>query len=92
MRFAEFAKALARVLKRPCLPVGPPDALLKIVLGEVAQVVVTGQKVLPGKALALGYSYKYADVLEALRAIFAPPKVAAPAAVPHDHGHAAAHH
>lgn len=93
VRFAEFAKALARVLKRPCLPFGPPDAVLKVVLGEVAQVVVTGQKVLPNKALALGYNFRYADVLEALRAIFAPAKVAAPpVAVHHDHGHVAAHH
>lgn len=94
VQFAEFARALARVLKRPCLPLGPPDAILKLVLGEVAQVVVTGQKVLPTKAQALGYSFKHADLLEALRAIFAPPKVAAPAAAHHDHGHAhaAAHH
>ena len=38
VRNAEFSKALAKVLWRPFIPVGPPDALLEVVLGEVAQV------------------------------------------------------
>jgi uncharacterized protein (TIGR01777 family) len=72
--FQEFARALARVLKRPYVPFGPPDALLNLVLGEVAQVVTTGQKVMPKKALQLGYQFRHTQVLEALRAIFTPPK------------------
>ena len=31
-------------------------------LGEVARVVTTGQKVLPRKAKALGYRFKYPDL------------------------------
>jgi uncharacterized protein (TIGR01777 family) len=71
VRNAEFGKALARVLRRPFLPVGPPDAVLEVVLGEVAQVVTKGQKVLPEKAQQLGYVFKYPDLLPALQAIFA---------------------
>ena len=91
VHFADFAKALARVLKRPFLPLGPPDAILNVILGEVAQVVATGQKVLPNKALALGYTYKHSDVLEALKSIFNPPKPAEKPSEQH-HAHAAGHH
>ncbi len=91
VHFADFARALARVLHRPYVPFGPPDAVLNLILGDVAQVVATGQKVLPKKAAALGYTFRHTDVLEALRAIFYPSK---PAEKPSSksHAHAAAHH
>ena len=61
VRNAEFAKTFSGVLRKPYtpwrfyVPVGPPDGMLRLVLGEVATVITTGQKVLPAKALALGY-------------------------------------
>lgn len=73
VRNVEFGKTLAKVLHRPFLPVGPPDAVLELVLGEVAQVVTKGQKVMPEKAQRLGYSFKHPHLLEALRSIFAKP-------------------
>lgn len=91
VQFHEFARALARVLHRPFIPIGPPDAMLNLILGEVAQVLTSGQKVLPKKAQTLGYQFKHADLLEALKAIFAPPK-AAPEPAAHHHAHAAGHH
>jgi uncharacterized protein (TIGR01777 family) len=72
VRNADFSRALARVLWRPYIPIGPPDSLLELVLGEVAQVVTKGQRVLPAKARALGYSFRYPDLAGALRALFAP--------------------
>jgi uncharacterized protein len=73
VRNAEFARALARVLWRPYVPFGPPDAVLELMLGEVAQVVTRGQKVLPARAQALGYPFRYPDLAGALRALFTPP-------------------
>ncbi len=58
-RNVEFSKALAKVVHRPFLPIGPPDAMLELVLGEVAQVVTKGQKVMPQKALGLGYHFAF---------------------------------
>jgi NAD dependent epimerase/dehydratase family enzyme len=58
-------------LWRPFLPFGPPDVMLEIVLGEVAQVVTKGQKVLPVKAQKLGYHFRYSEILPALRGVFA---------------------
>ncbi len=66
-RNVDFGRALAAVLKRPFIPVGPPDALLELIMGEAAQVVTKGQKVLPAKAERLGYKFKYSDVLTALQ-------------------------
>lgn len=73
VRNAEFSKALAKKVWRPCFPFGPPDPLLRVVLGEVADVITKGQKVLPTRALALGYSFKYPKLDAALTALFAKP-------------------
>src|SRR5262249_48902305 len=64
----EFAKALGRALHRPSfLPT--PKLALRLMLGKVASLVTTGQRVLPRRALALGYSFKFADVDAALKDI-----------------------
>jgi uncharacterized protein (TIGR01777 family) len=92
VRHSEFSKALASVLWRPHLPFGPPDAVLDLVLGEVAQVVTKGQKVLPVKAQQLGYAFKYPQLLPALKAVFARQEPAARPAPAHAHPAPAGHH
>lgn len=89
-RNQEFGKALAKVLRRPFLPIGPPDLVLETVLGEVSKVVTRGQRVLPAKAQKLGYHFAYPEILDALRAVFAkpvPPPVVKPAATSHSRAH-----
>ncbi len=74
------------------LPVGPPDAVLKVVLGEVASVIATGQKVLPAKALVAGLCLQ---VSGAGRGLARDLLAQAPAAELPEHrapAHAAAHH
>jgi uncharacterized protein (TIGR01777 family) len=61
----EFGKALGRALHRPAF-MWTPGFALKIGLGEVADVIVAGQRVLPKKALALGYAFKFPQIDEAL--------------------------
>jgi uncharacterized protein len=78
-RNKDFSRALAKVLVRPFLPFGPPDLVMGIVLGEVAQVVTRGQKVLPVKAGNLGYTFQYPELSAALRAIFTRNRPAVPA-------------
>jgi hypothetical protein len=71
VRNSEFSHILARVLRRgfwpPYIPLGPPDFVLQLVLGEVAQVITTGQRVVPSRALALGYEFQFPDLEPALR-------------------------
>jgi len=61
----EFSTALGRALHRPTiLPV--PPFMLKLRFGEVADILTTGQRVIPAKALALGYQFKFPDIDGAL--------------------------
>jgi uncharacterized protein (TIGR01777 family) len=63
----ELSKALGRVLHRPAVaPV--PGVALRLLYGEMAQIVTTGARVLPAKALVLGYEFEHPMLEEALRA------------------------
>ena len=54
----EMARTLGKVLHRPAvLPV--PGFALKVALGEVADVLLTGQHVVPRRALEDGYSFQF---------------------------------
>jgi uncharacterized protein (TIGR01777 family) len=66
----EFSKTLGRVLHRPSF-VWTPALALRVVLGEVATLVATGQRVLPKRALELGYSFEYPMLDAALAQILA---------------------
>jgi uncharacterized protein len=66
---AEFAKALGKALHRPSI-VWTPGFALKLLLGEAADIVLSGQRVLPKKALSLGYQFKYPQLDAALAQIF----------------------
>ena len=98
VRNAEFAKTFSSVLKKPLtpwrvyLPFGPPDGMLRLVLGEAATIVTTGQRVLPSKPLELGYAFKYPHLADALKAIFTAPPALAPAVAHHHPAGAGAHH
>jgi uncharacterized protein (TIGR01777 family) len=65
----EFSSALGKTLKRPSW-LSVPELVVKTTLGELGAVLLTGQRVLPEKALKAGYTFKYSEVNEALRAIF----------------------
>ena len=64
---AEFARALGRALKRPAvLPV--PALALKALYGEMASVVTASQRMVPRRALELGYEFAHAELDAGLRA------------------------
>ncbi len=65
---AEFTRTLATVLGRPAF-VAVPAFALRIVLGELSAALLTGQRAVPDKALALGYAFRHATIEEALRAV-----------------------
>jgi len=68
VRNREFSSALGRALGRPSFfPV--PALAIKLALGESGDVLLTGQRVISEKALKAGYTFKYTDVNEALKAI-----------------------
>lgn len=71
VQMEEFCRTLGQVLGRPSwLPV--PELALELLLGEAAQVVLTGQKVIPQAALQMGFTFQYPQLKEALRQILLP--------------------
>jgi uncharacterized protein (TIGR01777 family) len=62
----QFGKALGAALGRPAV-VPTPAFGLRLLLGEVAGMVTTGQRVLPKRAVALGYRFQYPEIGPALR-------------------------
>ncbi len=62
----EFSRALGRAVHRPALaPL--PGPMLKLLYGEMAQVVLGGQRAVPARAQELGYRFRHPDLDEALR-------------------------
>lgn len=66
----EFARAIARAVRRPgLLPV--PAFALRILFGEMADpLLLTGQRVVPAVAQAHGYHFRYPEIDIALRGIY----------------------
>ena len=63
---AELSKTLGRVLHRPAvLPV--PGLALKALYGEMAMIVLTGQRAVPARLGELGYEYRHPRLEDALR-------------------------
>ena len=61
----EMTRAIGRILHRPAFAPAPAF-MLRLMLGEVADVVTRGQRVLPRKAQTLGYQFKYPTLEPAL--------------------------
>ena len=62
----QFADALGRALHRPAvLPL--PAWALRLAMGEMASIVLTGQRVWPRAALAAGFTFRYPRLQEALQ-------------------------
>lgn len=69
---AELARALGAALHRPSWLPAPAFAL-RLAMGEASEIVTTGQRVLPRRALALGYAFQRPDLGPALAAILGQP-------------------
>ncbi|MGX5728908.1 TIGR01777 family oxidoreductase [Pseudoxanthomonas beigongshangi] len=72
VRNRDFARCLGRVLHRPAwLPA--PAPLLRLALGEAAQLMLTGQRVIPMHALVEGFRFRFPELEDALRDVLARP-------------------
>lgn len=76
----EFSRALGRALHRPAfLPT--PGFALRLAKGQVAEMLTTGQRVLPGVALRLGYRFLFPTIDAALADLAQPEPEPQPEAV-----------
>ena len=62
----ELAAAVGRALHRPSL-FRVPAAVLRLALGDAAEIVLTGQRAVPAALEAAGFSYEFAELDAALR-------------------------
>lgn len=61
----QFQQALARQLRRP-LWLRVPAVVVRALLGEMAQLLVDGQRVVPTRAATLGFEFRYRRIRDAL--------------------------
>lgn len=65
---AEYTRDIAAAVHRPAFLISPAAAL-RVALGEFADTVVTGQRVLPKRLLDAGFTFAYPKLDAALRAL-----------------------
>jgi len=63
-----FTRTLGRVLRRPAV-FNAPAFVLKMGLGEMADMLLTGQRVLPAAAEELGFRFAHRELEPALRSL-----------------------
>ncbi|HMS62158.1 MAG TPA: TIGR01777 family oxidoreductase [Solirubrobacteraceae bacterium] len=66
----EFSKALGRALHRPAVAPVPAFAL-RMLYGDMAEIVTEGQRAVPARAQELGYDFRHPDLDAALAAALA---------------------
>jgi uncharacterized protein (TIGR01777 family) len=64
----EFARTLGRVLHRPAVLPAPAFAM-RLVLGEMSAMLLTGQRALPAHAEGLGFRFSYRALEPALKSL-----------------------
>jgi uncharacterized protein (TIGR01777 family) len=62
----ELSRALGRVLARPSFLPAPGFAL-RIALGEMADMLLQGQRAIPSRLMQMGYAFRWPDLEPALR-------------------------
>jgi uncharacterized protein (TIGR01777 family) len=65
VRNRDLARALGRALHRPSF-MSAPEFMLRLVLGEFAETLLTGQKVLPKRLLDAGFTFNFPIIEAAL--------------------------
>lgn len=64
----QFSEILGATMRRPAFVPAPAFAM-KTILGEMSTIVLDGQRVVPQKLEALGFSFTYASLRDTLRSL-----------------------
>jgi len=65
-RALEISERLARVMKRPFWLKRSPELMIKLLLGEMSEMVLQSQKVIPERLLNEGFEFHHPNLPEAL--------------------------
>jgi len=66
VRNSELTRTLGEVLNKPVILPHIPGAILKLILGEFGDVVLTGQRAVPKKLLDHGFRFQFPTIKQAL--------------------------
>jgi len=69
LRMSDFGRTVAKILHRPYWFPTPAFAL-RLALGEMSTLVLSGQRVLPDRLLKEGYQFRYPELAQALAYIY----------------------
>ncbi|MGV3505191.1 MAG: TIGR01777 family oxidoreductase [Adhaeribacter sp.] len=70
----EFTRTLAQVMHRPLTGLKVPAMGLKLMLGEMSEVVLEGQRVSANKVMQTGFTFEYQTPQKALESFYQPEK------------------
>jgi NAD dependent epimerase/dehydratase family enzyme len=62
-----ITKSIAKTLNRPLLLPPIPGFMMKLIVGEMAMIVVNGSKVSSEKIRNAGFTFQYSDLEKALQ-------------------------
>ncbi|MFY9826360.1 MAG: TIGR01777 family oxidoreductase [Thermoanaerobaculia bacterium] len=65
----DFSRVLGKALHRPSLAPAPGFAL-RLVLGEMAGMLLQGQRAVPQRLVEMGYAFRFPEALQALHNLF----------------------
>lgn len=65
VKMRDFSKVLGEVLTRPSW-LSTPEFLLKIALGQMAEMILHGQRVVPKKIISAGFKFRFPKLRSAL--------------------------
>ncbi len=70
VRNRDLAKSLGEILNRPAV-MPAPSFMIRLVLGEFGDVLLSSLRIVPDKLLSYGFEFKYPDIKDAIRAVVA---------------------
>ncbi len=62
-----FSKTVAKIYKRPILPIGAPKLVLKAIFGEMSTIILNGSRVSANKIKQVGFKFRYDRLDDALK-------------------------
>jgi uncharacterized protein len=66
----DFVKAIAKALGRPFIPAPGPAFILKLVMGEQADMVLMSNRTSADRVLASGFHFQFTDAVQALQDLY----------------------
>jgi uncharacterized protein (TIGR01777 family) len=70
VRNRELAKAIGEAMHRPAFAPAPTP-VLRLMLGEMADMILKGQQILPARLEAMGFAFKFPEIKGALQDVLA---------------------